>query len=521
MRQLSAPALLALLAALALLAGESAAVMSARSSSSLILWYQFSEGAGTSVGDTGPLGWTTTIQSARASWLATAPSSPERRGIALASLPACPPSPPCPASVFSTSTTPTQAVAGAVANVIGDDQFGYDLWLRVTDVSQTQSLVFDINLIPVQYTCETSGVQVLSLRQETTSLVAMIQLASSGSKICSLCTMSGLSAGSLVHVAFAYSAGLATMFVNGSSYSCSAAGNGPISQAWATVQGASVVAFGARRSGEFPWNGRLYQFAMYNNSLSAGQIAANLAAGPYNTIPLAAAMVISATEDVLETITLSATDQYDTAFNFTIATLPAAGTLYQVTAGGAQGAAIAAPGTTVTNPGGRVLYLSALNGNGAGHGSFTYTAFDGEDTSPAAAVTVNVAAVNDQSTASAASGSASGAYGTPLSITGLSVADADAGDVVTVTVQTVNGLLTLGSTAGLSLVVGDGTDDSAMRFRGSVAAANAALGSLSYETLLETGGADSLALTVFDDASGAVGPSGSASVSLTFTSTCS
>ena len=63
----------------------------------------------------------------------------------------------------------------------------------------------------------------------------------------------------------------------------------------------------------------------------------------------------------------------------------------------------------------------------------------------------------------------------------VSVADIDAGtDPVRVTLTATNGTVTLGSTAGLTFSSGDGTDDFAVAFSGTIPAINAALNGLSF-----------------------------------------
>ncbi|MCW2242495.1 VCBS domain-containing protein [Azospirillum canadense] len=113
-----------------------------------------------------------------------------------------------------------------------------------------------------------------------------------------------------------------------------------------------------------------------------------------NDAPLAVAQTVAAVEDVERTITLSGTDVDGDALTYRV-NRPAAGTLYQVNADGSRGAAITADGTVVTDGAHRVIYVSAPDGNGAGHGTFTFTVADASIVSAPATVTVNVAPVND------------------------------------------------------------------------------------------------------------------------------
>ena len=80
-------------------------------------------------------------------------------------------------------------------------------------------------------------------------------------------------------------------------------------------------------------------------------------------------------------------------------------------------------------------------------------------------------------------------------VTGVTVSDAD-GDILTVTLSAA-GLLTLGQTAGLSFLEGDGADDTRMVFRGSADDINAALAGLMYLPPL-SGISDTIDLSVSD-----------------------
>ncbi|HEX9985260.1 MAG TPA: cadherin domain-containing protein, partial [Thermoanaerobaculia bacterium] len=99
---------------------------------------------------------------------------------------------------------------------------------------------------------------------------------------------------------------------------------------------------------------------------------------------------------------------------------------------------------------------------------------------------------------------------TPVTINGISIADVEAGaglGTVQVTLATVNGTMTLGSTAGLSFIIGDGTADANLVFTGTVANVNAALAGLIYTPLPNYSGADQITLTTDDQGnSGNGGP---------------
>jgi hypothetical protein len=87
----------------------------------------------------------------------------------------------------------------------------------------------------------------------------------------------------------------------------------------------------------------------------------------------------------------------------------------------------------------------------------------------------------------------SAAGGNPISITD------DAGtSPVQVLLASINGAITLASSAGLTFTVGDGTADSAMTFTGTVTAINAALNGMSFMPTAEFSGAASLSITASD-----------------------
>ena len=135
-----------------------------------------------------------------------------------------------------------------------------------------------------------------------------------------------------------------------------------------------------------------------NNPINAASVTITTVA---NSLPVATAQTVSATEDVDVAITLSGSDNDNHPLTLMIATLPAAGTLYQTTDGTTKGDAITAVPTTVTSSSFKVIYISAENGNGDGYGNFGFKANDGFADGTEATVTVNVTAVNDMPTANA------------------------------------------------------------------------------------------------------------------------
>ena len=82
--------------------------------------------------------------------------------------------------------------------------------------------------------------------------------------------------------------------------------------------------------------------------------------------------------------------------SFKITTLPLNGYLFQTSDGTTKGDTIKSVPTTVTDGSHRVIYLSAKDGNGDGHGNFGFKVNDGTADSEEATVTVNVALVDDK-----------------------------------------------------------------------------------------------------------------------------
>ncbi|WP_197085472.1 putative Ig domain-containing protein, partial [Cellvibrio sp. pealriver] len=83
--------------------------------------------------------------------------------------------------------------------------------------------------------------------------------------------------------------------------------------------------------------------------------------------------------------------------------------------------------------------------------------------------------------------------------TQIQIADPDAlSSDVQVTLSVSNGVLTLGGTANLTFFTGDGTSDTTMVFRGSVANINTALASLTYTPDAHFNGADTLSIVTND-----------------------
>jgi len=81
----------------------------------------------------------------------------------------------------------------------------------------------------------------------------------------------------------------------------------------------------------------------------------------------------------------------------------------------------------------------------------------------------------------------------------ISVNDVDLGaNAIKITLTATNGTLTLSTTAGLSFITGDGTDDATMSFTGTLTAVNTALNGMSFKPTADFNGAASLQI-VSDD----------------------
>ena len=151
---------------------------------------------------------------------------------------------------------------------------------------------------------------------------------------------------------------------------------------------------------------------------------------------------------------------------------------------------------------------------------------EGQDTSPDQTFTITIEAVNDAPvvTVPPAQGTLedqavifSTAAGTAISVADLD-AEETPGAELEVTL-TAGSSVTLATTAGLTFSDGDGTDDEAVTFRGTLAAINAALDGLRYDPTPNANGAASLAVGVSDlgntGQGGALGASASIDIAIT------
>ena len=107
---------------------------------------------------------------------------------------------------------------------------------------------------------------------------------------------------------------------------------------------------------------------------------------------------VSATEDTDVTITLIGADKDGDPLSYKITTLPVNGNLFETTDGLTRGNTITSVPTTISGPVHRIIYLSAKDGNGDGHGNFGFKVNDGTADGNEAIVTINVNAVNDPPT---------------------------------------------------------------------------------------------------------------------------
>ena len=114
-----------------------------------------------------------------------------------------------------------------------------------------------------------------------------------------------------------------------------------------------------------------------------------------NDVPIATAQTVSADEDIDETITLAGSDLETDTLTYIISTLPANGTLHQTSDGIVRTGNITSVPTTITDSKNRVIYRSAVDGNGQDHGNFGFKANDGESNSEEVIVVVNVVSVSD------------------------------------------------------------------------------------------------------------------------------
>jgi len=146
-----------------------------------------------------------------------------------------------------------------------------------------------------------------------------------------------------------------------------------------------------------------FGFKIYAGTSGSAETAVIVNISNVNDAASATAQTVSADEDIDKTITLAGTDIDGDALTYNITTLPSNGTLFQTSDGSTRGNTITTVPTTVTvsDTSYRVIYVSAQDSNGDGHGNFGFKVNDGTTDSDEATVIVNVAKVNDVATATA------------------------------------------------------------------------------------------------------------------------
>ena len=417
--------------------------------------------------------------------------------------------------------------------------FSLEMWIRPNSTSSSSILLdvaFGNALAP---DCDggsgfAANFRSFALTQAMGSLVFELSTIASSSQTCLTCASppDTLTVGELYHVVASLSASgspaSVSLHINGVDVACgtSFTTSGPLSAAWGTGANTRPLGIGGPpqptvASEPFLWQGKVYMMALYAAPLTGPEIAQNYASGEYNHVPVAIPATITTPEDVPVLISLNGTDPYDSVFVAQVTSFPApgTGTLYQAVEGSsppARGAPITPGSPILSSALNRLWYVPPSNASGSPLASFVFTLDDTEAVSAPATVDLIVSPVDDQPVVLALSGGVA-ATGAPLVLSSVfSVVDAD-DQTVRLVLQVSSGLLSLGSTTGLTCVVGTCVEDTALMVEGSQADINAALTSLTYTTLLLTSGSDTL-LARANDLSG--GPWSEASIPITVTTSC-
>ena len=219
-----------------------------------------------------------------------------------------------------------------------------------------------------------------------------------------------------------------------------------------------------------------------------------------NETPTGADATITINEDTSHTLTtgnfgFSDVDAGDSLSAVRIDTLPSAGTL--TLSGVAVTAGQVIDVTDITA--GNLVFTPVADGNGTGYASFTFSVRDSNnayDTGPNT-LTFDVTAVND-APVNAVPGAQTVAEDTPLTITGLSVADVD-GNLSTVQLAVGNGTLWVSLAGGATISAG-ANDSGTLTLSGTEAEINAALTTLTYQGALNFTGSDILTMVSTDSA---------------------
>ena len=279
------------------------------------------------------------------------------------------------------------------------------------------------------------------------------------------------------------------LYVNGTRVACADSAAATLrganfDLAWNTYPTQTDLALGGRRDGKFFWDGDLFLVALHASPLDPAGLAQNLAAGPYNTLPVPTPLTIPVVEESTVSFALQATDANEaspTPHGGIIVSLPAHGALYNA--------------SSSADPGSRILPSMLPFTMGLPHMTLTYAPFpniggltdsflvrvqDAEDVSLSTAqIDLVVANVNDVPTGSFSSLSLSARttpYGGSLLLSLSNLDDLDADAVLSVAVWSSHGLLSLPPSATSHLVpfggpvlpvVGDGTGHSSVMFQGT------------------------------------------------------
>ena len=134
-----------------------------------------------------------------------------------------------------------------------------------------------------------------------------------------------------------------------------------------------------------------FGFKIYAGNSESAESIVTVNISNVNDVAVATDQTVSADEDTDKKITLTGTDADGDSLTYKITTLPANGALFQTSDGSTRGNTITSVPTTVSDTSHRVIYLSAQDGNGDGHGNFSFKINDGTLDSDEAIVTVNVA----------------------------------------------------------------------------------------------------------------------------------
>jgi Ca2+-binding RTX toxin-like protein len=153
-------------------------------------------------------------------------------------------------------------------------------------------------------------------------------------------------------------------------------------------------------------------------------------------------------------------------------------------------------GSLVDNNNGTYSFTPTANFNGIVN--LSYNVIDSNGGITPATQSFTIAGVNDAPVLTVP-GTQTVNSNTNLTIAGISVTDVDAGsNPIEVTLSAPNGVLSLSTTAGLTFVAGDGTQDNTLTFRGVLSTINTALTNLVYRAKSGFSGNDAITLTVND-----------------------